>query len=340
MTNHLETLLANGTLDDTATADVFRAMLAGELAEPVIAAYLVAWRAHGETASLLSAGARAMREQAAKVELPATIRPLADNCGTGGDGSNSFNVSTAAAIVAAAVGARVAKHGNRSISSKCGSADLLFAAGLPDKLTAAGTARLLEETGFTFFFAPNFHPAMRHVGPVRRALGVRTVFNLLGPLANPIAPEVQLLGVGTKAALRPVAEALASLGVKKALVVHSRDGMDELSPCAITDAWLVEGGTIVAQTFDPRTYGLKSKTSDLAGGDPAHNLKLLKKVLAGDPGGAAEAVALNAGALLWITGAAKDLGAGLETAKKTLKDRTAETYFARWLEKARACPTS
>src|SRR5688572_7122319 len=171
----LEKLLTDGpALDARETDLVFQRMLAGALSEPEIAAVLAAWRLRGEGALELTTGARALRAAAAKVDLPASARPLVDNCGTGGDGSNSFNLSTAAAIVASAAGARVAKHGNRSVSSKCGSADLLFAAGFPDTLGPAAAGALLAETGFTFFFAPSYHPVMKHVAPVRKALGVRT----------------------------------------------------------------------------------------------------------------------------------------------------------------------
>ena len=205
MKEHLESLLAGERLSEDALHLIFREMFAGKYSASEIAAFLVLQQKLGETYLELFAGAQAMRNAANKVVISDRVRPLTDNCGTGGDSSNSFNISTASAIVASAYGLKVAKHGNRSVSSKCGSADLLFACGLPDTLSPEQTGKLLEKTGFTFFFAPHFHPVMKHVMPVRKALRVRTIFNLLGPLANPIAPEYQVIGVGSKRYLEPMA---------------------------------------------------------------------------------------------------------------------------------------
>lgn len=334
----LEKLLemAGPAPDPAETAAVFQSMLRGELTETEVSALLVAWRFRGETGVELAAGGAAMRAHAVRVALPAGVRPLADNCGTGGDGAGSFNLSTAAAIVASAAGVRVAKHGNRSVSSQCGSADLLFAAGFPETLSHEGTVALLAETGFTFFFAPQFHPALKHVMPVRKTLGVRTVFNLLGPLANPIAPEFQIIGVGAKTCLRPMAEALAGLGVTRGLVVHSRDGMDELSAVALTDAISIDGGQLAETVFDPAALGLKAAAVDIKGGDPATNLGILRELLAGEPrrAGLADAIALNAGALMWVAGAAPSLAAGLATARGVIASKKAEEHFARWIAAA------
>jgi anthranilate phosphoribosyltransferase len=332
----LDKLLAGQSLTAAETEAVFAAMLAGELPEPQIAAFLAGWRAKGEQAVELTAGARALRLHAAKVAIPATLRPLIDNCGTGGDGSNSFNISTAAAVVAAAGGARVAKHGNRSSSSKCGSADLLFAAGFPAELPPDGAVALLEKTGMTFFFAPNYHPVMRHVGAVRKALGVRTIFNLLGPLANPIAPDFQLLGVGSAAYVRPVAETLATLGVRRALVVHSRDGLDELSPAAVTDAVSVDGKTLTALPIDPAAIGVRATLADLAGGDPPHNLAILRRVLDGRGGGMTQAVGLNAGAVLWLAERAPSLEAGVKAAFELVAAGAAKDFFNRFIAAAQS----
>jgi anthranilate phosphoribosyltransferase len=337
MRDLLEKVLGQTPLTAAETLAVFAAILDGAASDAQIAALLSAWRVKGETDGELIAGARAMRERAAKVTLPPSTRPVVDNCGTGGDGAGSFNISTAAAIVAAAAGARVAKHGNRSVSSRCGSADLLFAAGFPDALSPDATARLLADTGFTFFFAPSFHPAMKAVAPVRKALGVRTIFNLLGPLANPIAPERQLVGVGDPKYLEPVARALAALGVERALVVHSRDGMDELSPAAVTDAAAVEGTKVSRETFDPKDFGVKGTAADLAGGGPEDNKKILETLLASKGSqGLIGAVALNAGAVLWLAGVSPSIAEGVETAREVLATGKARDFFQRWLVSAAA----
>lgn len=336
----LESLLSTKRLSSQEIDQIFAKMLAGELSDAQIAAVLTAWRIKGEGVDELHAGAKALRSRAMSVPLPASARPLIDNCGTGGDGAGSFNLSTAAAIVASAAGARVAKHGNRSVSSKCGSADLLFAAGFPDTLSAEATGELLAKTGFTFFFAPNFHPVMKAVGPVRKSLGVRTVFNLLGPLANPIGPEFQVIGVGAKAYLRPMAETLAALGVKRALVVHSRDGLDEISPAAPTDALLVEKSTVREMTIDPATLGVKGSLADLNGGDSTHNLGILEKLLASGTGALADTVALNAGAVLWIAEKAPDLKGGLDMARRQLTSGAARDHFKTWIALARSLATA
>jgi anthranilate phosphoribosyltransferase len=336
MKNTLERLLDGAALPPAEIDALFDQMFAGALTEAELAAVLAAWRIKGETAAELTAGARAMRKQAATTPIGKGARPLIDNCGTGGDGAHSFNISTASAVVAAAAGARVAKHGNRSVSSKCGSADLLFELGFPADLKPEAAAKLLDQTGFTFFFAPTFHSAMRHVAPVRKALGVRTIFNLLGPLANPIAPEHQVLGVGAKRFVRPMAEALAALGIKSALVVHSRDGLDEISPAAATDAILIEGGHLRDMVIEPAAYRIKASLADLAGGDAAVNAKIMHELLGGKTGAVCDAVALNAGAVLWLFGKAADLGAGVTLAASTLAGGKAKTYFSTWIAAAQS----
>lgn len=332
--NTLEKLLNRGSIDPHEQESAFSAMLDGKLTEIEIAAFLTALRAKGEDAKDLAAGALALRSRANSVQISGSTRPLVDNCGTGGDGSGSFNISTSAAIIAASLGVRIAKHGNRSISSKCGSADLLFQAGFPESMTPEQTAALLDQTNFTFFFAPNFHPAMKHVGPVRRTLGIRTIFNLLGPLANPIGPEVQLIGVGAKAYLRPMAEAAAHIGIGTTLVVHSRDGMDEISPLAITDCILAKNGRIEEFTVDPKSFGI-SGIHDLSGGDATVNLTILKQILLGHEGPCNAAVSLNCGALLWITGHAKNIAEGFEMAKAQISSGKVGPWFSDWIQCAR-----
>ncbi len=314
---------------------VFAAMLGGQLSDQDVAAVLNAWRAKGEGTDEIYAGARALRQNAAKVVLPATVRPLIDNCGTGGDGVGSFNLSTAAAIVAASAGARVAKHGNRSVSSRCGSADLLFRTGFPDRLPPDRAAKLLEDSGFTFFFAPNYHPMLKNVAAVRKSLGVRTIFNLLGPLANPLSPEFQLIGVGAKVYLRPIAEALARLGVTKALIVHSRDGMDELSPAAPTDCVLVENGKLSDLVVDPASLGVSGTMADLDGGDADRNFAILTELLDNGKSPTLSAVALNAGAVLWLAGLASSIKDGLALSNDRLKTGATKRFFQSWLAQAK-----
>lgn len=330
----LERLLSGTRLTVDENQAIFAGMLDGSLSEVEVAATLAAWRLLGEESGELAAGAQVMRKHAVKLDLPPSVRPLVDNCGTGGDGSNSFNLSTAAAIVAASAGVRVAKHGNRSVSSKCGSADLLFAAGFPATLSTAAAGQLLAQTGFTFFFAPNFHPLLARLAPIRRQLRVRTVFNLLGPLANPIRPEFQLIGVGAAKYLKPMAEALRQLGIDRGLVVHSRDGLDELSPTAVADAYLIEGQKLQPMTFDPKEFGMRAKAEDLAGGDASHNLERLNALLDGKAPGLADAVALNAGAVLWLAGNVTDLKAGVSSARATIESGRARVYFKSWLAAA------
>ncbi len=331
----LEQILNKEPLDIRKSQQVFEDMLEGKLSEAQIASYLTALRAKGEDFNDLAAGATAMRAKACPLSIGDMLRPLVDNCGTGGDGSGSFNISTTSAIIAASMGVKIAKHGNRSISSKCGSADLLFKAGYPEHISNENTARLLEQTGFTFFFAPNFHPAMKHVGPVRRALGIRTIFNLLGPLANPIGPEIQLIGVGAKKYLQPMAQAADKIGIARVLVVHSRDGMDEISPNVITDCVLVRNKVISELTIDPSTVGL-SGSHDLSGGDADENLKILNELLGGKGASYISAVALNTGALLWLSDRVTTIAAGYTQAQTQITSGKAKLFFEIWLKTAKS----
>ena len=326
------------TFEDTKR--VFTSMLDGDYSHAQIAAVLTTLRIKGEDAQMMSAGAAAMREAATAIQLAPDQRPLADNCGTGGDGSNSFNISTASAIVAAAAGALVAKHGNRSVSSKCGSADLLFAAGLPDTLTPTQVSKLLKKTGFTFFFAPHFHPGMKHVMPVRQSLGVRTIFNLLGPLANPIRPETQIIGVGDRRYISPMVEAAKKLGLTRALVVHSRDGLDEISPADITDAAFFDGEKIIKLEIDPKKFGIKGTLKELKGGDSTENLEILQQLLDGrsalkNAESIFDAVSLNAGALLWLCDKSIELSDGVKLAQETISSGVAKRYFSNWIAVAK-----
>jgi len=315
----LADLMEGRDIGAAAVESVFEALMDGELDPVWQAGFLVVLRAKGETGEELAAAARVLRRRA----VPVPVRDpesAVDTCGTGGDGGGTLNISTAAALVAAAAGVPVAKHGNRSVSSRCGSADVLEAAGVRLDLPPEALAGLVEGPGIAFLFAPAFHPAMGAVMPVRRTLRVRTTFNLLGPLANPAGAGRQVLGVWGSGVQELVAGALAELGAVHALVVHSRDGLDELSIAAPTDVVEVREGRIAGRrTVDPEELGIHAPDPEsLAGGDVEHNLRRLREVLAGERSAAAEAVALNAGAALHVAGAAAGLREGLETAREVL----------------------
>jgi anthranilate phosphoribosyltransferase len=302
---------------------LFTALVGGELDGPSIAAMLVALRLKGETAEELIGAARALR--AADADFPRPDYLFADSCGTGGDGSGSINVSTAAAFVAAAAGLPVAKHGNRSVTSRCGSADVLEQLGAKLDPSAAVSRRALDETGFCFLYAPHYHPGLRHAGPVRRMLKVRTVMNVLGPCVNPAEPRVQLLGVADPALLEPVARTLAALGVERALVVHGA-GLDEVALHGETHAVRLDGGALRPLTLSPEEAGLARRPAGaLKGGGPEENAERLKALLMGYGDEAeTEAVALNAGALLMTAGLAADLREGTERAMDAI--RASEPY--------------
>ena len=306
----------------------FTAIFEQTLNECQIASLLTAIKMKSDQAVSLLAGARIMRRLSLGLDLPKPLQKgMVDNCGTGGDGQSTFNISTGSAIVAACVGAKMAKHGNRSVSSKCGSADLLFEAGFPVDLTQPQTIRLLEEKGFTFFYAPSFHPEMKKVMPIRKALGIRTIFNFLGPLINPIRPDYQLLGVGHQSYHYPMADALRQLGVKKAAVVHSEDGLDEISPAAPTKLYLVENGAISEHTIRPEDYITKVTLEQIRGGDSKTNYKILQKLLDNDHTPVREAIILNTGACLWVCNLAKDLNDGCELARSAIESGRARSYF-------------
>ncbi len=315
----LNGLMGAGPLADGAVAGFFADLMDGTVDNVHAAAVLVALRMKGETGGELAAAARAMRERAVRVPVRRPEEAV-DTCGTGGDGANTINISTAAALVTAAAGVPVAKHGNRSVSSRCGSADVLEACGVRLALPPAVLGALVDELGIAFLFAPPLHPAMGAVMPVRRTLGVRTTFNLLGPLTNPAGVRRQVIGVWGAEVQELVASALAALGAEHALVVHSADGLDELSVAAPTRAIEVRDGRVVGErTIDPGSLGVAgADTAALRGGDVEHNARRLREVLGGERSAAADAVALNAGAALYVGGAAPDIAGGFRTAGDVL----------------------
>ncbi|MCB9741260.1 MAG: anthranilate phosphoribosyltransferase [Alphaproteobacteria bacterium] len=314
----LERLLAGEDLEAARVDEVMEAMLAGELDPVAIGGFLVALRAKGETVEEIAAAARVMRRHATAIPVPEGV-PLVDTCGTGGDRSGTFNLSTAAAIVAAAAGATVAKHGNRSVSSKAGSADVLEALGVRLDLPPARLGEVLQEVGISFLFAPAHHAATRHaVGP-RRALGVRTLFNVLGPLTNPAGATRQVMGVFSEALIQPLAEVLAALGAERALVVHGHGGLDELSIAGPSAVCRLLDGVVTPIRVTPEEVGLeRAPLSTLQGGTAEENAAILSAIFDGERSARADAVAFNAGAALWAAGLAEDLAAGTALALETL----------------------
>lgn len=281
-----------------------------------VGAFLAALRAKGETVEELVATVRALRERAMPL---AVATPVIDTCGTGGDGLGTFNVSTGAAFVAAAAGARVAKHGNRAASGKVGAADVLEALGARIELGPDDARHCLEATGIAFLFAPLYHPAVRHVAAARRELGFRTLFNLTGPLCNPAGARRQVIGLFSPDWLLPVAEALRHLGSEHVLVVHGGDGSDEITPAASTSVVELRGEEIRTFEIEPEDFAIaRCRPGDLAGGDAAENAKLLREVLGGKRGPCADAVALNAGAAIHVAGLAATLAGGVARAREIL----------------------
>ncbi|MDI6788570.1 MAG: anthranilate phosphoribosyltransferase, partial [Planctomycetota bacterium] len=261
----------------------------------------------------------AMREKMVPIRASRQL-DLIDLCGTGGDRKNTFNISTTASLLVSASGVSVAKHGNRSVSSKCGSADILEKLGVNINLSPSHAERCLEEIGFTFLFAPNFHPAMKNVAPVRKALGIPTVFNILGPLCNPASVKRQLIGVYDDSKRRLIAETLKVLGHLNALIVHSRDGLDEISPAQPTDCIELNNNTLSEMTIDPESLGIKSPRGidDLSTKDIDENVRMIYSVLKGEKGSARDAVLLNAAAGLYLAGKASSLKEGLVIAGETI----------------------
>ncbi|MEQ1689920.1 MAG: anthranilate phosphoribosyltransferase [Gemmatimonas sp.] len=312
-------LAAHESLEGPAITRAFDVIMRGEGTAVQVAALLMALRVKGETSIEVAGVVEALR--AAMVVLPAeSPEDLVDTCGTGGGAITTFNISTAAALLAAGLGVRVAKHGNRSFTSRSGSADVLEALGVSIDMPPAAMARTLEMVGIVFMFAPLMHPALRHVGPVRRELGVPTVMNIVGPLANPARAGRQVVGVAEPARLTLLAEALAALGTRRALVVHGAPGLDEISPLGMTDVLEVVDGRITSWSIDPAMADIPGVSpADLSGGDPTENAALVELVLGGHgPPGARAAVVLNAAGALYVSGNEHDYQAAVARARAGL----------------------
>ncbi|MCQ8129416.1 anthranilate phosphoribosyltransferase [Methylomonas rivi] len=322
----LQKLLDKHDLTTAEMQTVMRAMMNGELSDAQTAGFLIALRCKGETVEEIAAAVSVLRELVRPV--PVGGDHVIDTCGTGGDGANTFNISTTAAFVVAAAGGKVAKHGNRSVSSSCGSADLLEAAGVNLDMPAEQVADCVNQLGVGFLFAAKHHSAVRHtVGP-RKEMGVRTLFNLIGPLSNPANAPHQLIGVFDKQWLVPVAEVLKKLGSKHVLVVHAQDGLDEISIAAATDVAELKNGEVSSYVVTPEQFGLQRAGLDsLAVGNAQDSLAIIRQVLNNQPGPARDIVALNAGAAIYAADLVDTLVAGVKRAHEVLADGSALAKF-------------
>ena len=327
---HLARVLEGGSLSQLEMTECITAVLSGAMTQTQIAALLGALRVRGETAEELAGAATAVRAMASRVTVNARV--VVDTCGTGGDGRGTFNISTAAAIVASACGVVVAKHGNRSVSSRCGSADVLEALGVKLEVEPEVQAEVISLCGLGFLFAPAHHPAFRHVAPVRRELGVRTLFNLVGPLANPAGAMHQVLGVFDAKLLPLMSDVLRRLGSTRALVVHG-GGLDEISVCGPTQLASLENGAVEHSRVTPEELGLKTHApASLDGGDAELNARIIREILSGQRGGPRDAVLANAAAALLVAGAAESLQKGVQRAARVLDSGAAEAHFGRFLQ--------
>lgn len=333
----IDQLLDGHSLSAAQAEAVMDEVMTGAATPAQIAGLLVALRAKGETVAEIAGCARAMRRAA--IQVCPKRREIVDTCGTGGDRAGTFNISTTAAFVVAGAGLGVAKHGNRSVSSRSGSADVLEALGVSLDLTPEQIAQAIDEIGIGFLFAPRLHPAMRYaIGP-RRELGVRTIFNVLGPLTNPAGARAQLMGVYDAALTEPLARVLQELGLCAAYVVHGHGGLDELTTTGPNRVSYFNGGRVITETLDPRELGFASASpAELRGGDPQENARILRDILAGrDRGPRRDVVLLNAAAALYVGGVAANLGEGVEIAAESIDSGAALERLERLIAFSRSC---
>ena len=314
---HLQQIVRRRDLSEEAMAEMISAIFSGEVTDAQIGAFMGALATKGETFAELAGAARAMRRKALRLQTGADT--VVDTCGTGGDGAGTFNISTTSAFVVAGAGVTVAKHGNRSVSSQCGSADVLEALGVRLNVAPEVVEEAVREIGIGFLFAPLFHGAMKYAMRARREVGVRSIFNMLGPLTNPAAANVQLLGVFAPELTEMFAEALRRLGARRAMVVHGHDGLDEISVCAPTRVSELKDGMIRTYDIQPELYfGDLAEPEDLAGGDPSQNAAILREILAGAKGPRRDVVLINAGAALVCAGKAPRLEDGIRLAGEAI----------------------
>jgi len=310
-------------------------IMRGDATESQIAGFIIALKLKGEKVEEVAGFVNTMRIHCVKVEAPSEL--TVDGCGTGGDSSHSFNISTTAAVVASAAGVIVAKHGNRSVTSKCGSADLLEKSGGKIDLGPEQVEKNLKEVGFAFMFAPRYHPAMKHAAVPRRELGVRTIFNILGPMTNPALVKHQVLGVYNMDLLPLVAQVLAMTGSRHVITAHSKDGLDEFSVSAETRYIEVKEGSITNKGLHPEDVGLKSYPTDaLAGGDAEMNLAILHSILNGKQSAYRDAVLYNSGAIIYVGGQAGSIKEGVEKARTAVESGAAKEKFSQWIKASNA----
>ncbi len=311
------------------------AIMRGEATPAQVGGWLIALRLKGETADEIAGCAEAMREHV--VPVRARREDLVDTAGTGGDAPSTLNISTAAALLAASAGAAVAKHGNRAVSSASGSADVLEALGFRLELEPEDISRSIDELGFGFMFAPAHHPAMRHAAPIRRELAARTIFNVLGPLTNPAGARAQVVGVYSPELVPTIAEVLATLGARRAFVVHGAGGIDELSPVGVNLVCEVVDGRVIRREIDPLTLGVpRCAPEELRGGSPAENADAIRAVFAGSNGGKRQAILLNAAGAIAASGHAEDLREGLAVAREALDSGAAASRLDELIEFSQA----
>jgi len=316
---NLSRLIKRSNLSDDEMAQMMESVFAGDLTDAQIGAFMAALATKGETFEELAGAARAMRRKALRIQVPSST--VVDTCGTGGDGARTFNISTTTAFVIAGCGLTVAKHGNRSVSSECGSADLLEALGVKLDTHPEIVEEAVQTLGIGFLFAPLYHRALRHVAKARKEVGIRSIFNMLGPLTNPAAASCQLLGVYAPELTEMFAGALRLLGVRQALVVHGHDGLDELSVCAPTRVSELKDGLIRTYDIAPEQFfGTRADPEALVGGPPPLNAEITRQVLAGEKGPRRDVVLLNAGAALAAAGKAKDFQEGIHLASTAIDE--------------------
>jgi len=319
---HLQKIIGRKNLSESEMSEMIEEVFSGKLSNAQIGAFMAALATKGETFEELAGAARAMRRRATRIQAPGSA--VVDTCGTGGDGGGTFNISTTTAFVVAGSGVTVAKHGNRSVSSRCGSADLVEALGVNITVDPAVVEEAVAEIGIGFLFAPLYHGAMKHAAAARKEVGIRSIFNMLGPLTNPAGANCQLLGVYAPQLTEMFAEALRLLGTRRALVVHGHDGLDEISVCAPTRVTELKDGLIRTYDIDPERFlGLRAAPAEVAGGDPARNAAITRGVLAGDKGACRDVVVLNAAAALMAAGKTDTIEAGMRLAAESIDSGSA-----------------
>ena len=332
----IQTLVAGHSLTTDEAASVMEEIMQGEATPAQFGAFVTALRLKGETVEEIVGLAKTMRAKVIPVSIP---EPVVDTCGTGGDGSRTFNISTTAAFVAAGVGLRVAKHGNRAMSSQCGSADVLETLGVRIDLNAEQVKRCLQEVGIGFMFAPVFHPAMKYAAAPRREIGIRTIFNILGPLTNPAGATAQLLGVADEAMVEKLAMALQSMGCHHVMVVHGEDGLDEITVTGKTQVCEVKDGNIHSYSLSPEDVGLLPASLDsLIGGTVEENAALLRSILAGTSGHPKDAVLINAAAVLLVGDRVTTLAEGIELARESIDNGQALAKLEKLIEFSQSFP--